>query len=231
MADYVEGKVLKASKKPTNSGGTVYNLQVETDQGDEWFGCGFDDPKVNQGDVISFDIAYNGEYMNVDMDTLEILEKAPQRQSSNRGSNRGSSRGNGRSASRGKSDSSRGSRSGGSGRSGSGDNKRGNQSGSRSQGGEKKPAVDWDRKDLIISQMSCQNTAVATIGMLIANNLVAIPKKKADSYDAVMALVEAEAARLRSKYNAVADGNYDDGLNDPDDRDGGRYDDEDGAPE
>ena len=59
MSDYVEGIVAKATKKPTANGGTVYNICVDTaDNGEEWFGCGFDDPKVNEGDEIGFDIEY-----------------------------------------------------------------------------------------------------------------------------------------------------------------------------
>lgn len=225
MADYVEGKVVSTSEKPTSKGGTVYNIKVNSDDnGEEWFGCGFDDPKVNKGDVIGFDIEYNGDYLNVNMDTLEILEAAPKRESSNRGGSRGGSRSGGRGASRSKSDSSRGSHSGGGSRSSSGGNKRGNQSGSRSQGGEKKPAVDWDRKDNLIRLQSCQNTSVATIGMLISNKLVTIPTKKSAAYDATMALVEAEAARLFQKYTDIVDGNYDDGLNEQDNPD--EYDDD-----
>ena len=48
----------------------------------------------------------------------------------------------------------------------------------------------WAIKDRVIELQACRNTAVALVGVLIANNSVVLPTKKADQYDAIKDLVE-----------------------------------------
>ena len=235
MGEFVgEATVLKVSKKATSGKGHVYNIQIDTDEnGKEWWGCGFEDPKVNEGDIIEFELIEVGDYTNVDLDTIVVLEAAPKRERSTRGS--GNSRSNGRSSGRGNSrDSGRssgnsrssGSR-GNSRSSGRGDSAAKGRGGSRSgAGADKKPAVDWDRKDNLIRLQSSQNTAIALVGMLLANGALTLPAKKGDKYDAAVAAVEKEAARLFDKYTDIVDGNYDDGRDDNE-----HYDDGDDIPE
>lgn len=227
MADFVQGTVAKVSEKDTANGGTVYNVCVDTeDNGEEWFGCGFDNPNLNEGDEIEFDIDYNGKYTNINMDTLVVTQAAPQRESSNRGNGRSGSRnsdgrsGSGRGNSNSRSSGRRNSRS--SNNSSSRDSK-GSQSKGRSQNkspsrskAPAKPEVDWDRKDNLIRLQSSQNTAVATIRIMLANGAVTIPKKKAEAFDAIQALIEEEASRLYNKYEDIVDGNYDQGGDDND---------------
>lgn len=225
MADFVQGTVKKLSEKGTNNGGTVYNVCVDTeDNGEEWFGCGFDNPNLNEGDEIEFDIDYNGDYTNINLDTLVVTKSAPQRQSSNRGSgrngggSRGNSRGNGRSSGNGRSGGSRGN--GGDSNSNRGNSNRG-QSSSRSQSkssgrtaAPKKAEVDWERKDNLIRLQSSQNTAIKLIVGGLQAGAITLPSAKAKKYDAYVALVEEEADRLYHKYEDIVDGCYDDGQGD-----------------
>lgn len=230
MADFVAGTVAKVSEKPTANGGTVYNVCVDTeDNGEEWFGCGFNDPKLNEGDEIEFDIDYNGDYTNINLDTLVVTKEAPQRKPSSRGSKRdGGGRGNGRSGGdRGKSNSrssnsrssSRSSNSGGR-DSGRGQGK--GRSESKSSGRTKAPAkqeVDWERKDNLIRLQSSQNTAIAFVNCGLANGCIVLPSAKAKKYDAFLALVEEEAERLFQKYTDIVDGCYDNGKDDAEEYD------------
>lgn len=237
MADFVQGRVAKVSEKDTANGGTVYNVCVDTeDNGEEWFGCGFDNPNLNEGDEIEFDIDYNGKYTNINMDTLVVTKEAPKRESSSRSGGRGGSRssgsrsGGGRGNSNSRSSSSRsGSRDSNS-RSG---NSRGNKGSGRSQSKgssrAKAPAkaeVDWDRKDNLIRLQSSQNTAIALIVGGLNAGAITLPSAKAKKYDAYCALVEEEADRLYHKYEDIVDGNYDNGKDD-----GGQEYEEDDVPE
>lgn len=234
MGEFVgEATVLKVSKKATSGKGHVYNIQIETDDnGKEWWGCGFEDPKVNEGDIIEFELIEVGDYTNVDLDTIVVLEAAPKRERSSRG--RGNDRDSGRSSGgRGGRDSGRssgnsrsGSSRGNSRSSGRGDSAAKGRGASRS-GADKKPAVDWDRKDNLIRLQSSQNTAIALVGMLLTNGALKLPAKQADKRDAAVAAVEKEAARLFDKYTDIVDGNYDDGTDDGRDQ----YDDDDDIPE
>ncbi len=231
MADFVQGTVAKITEKPTANGGTVYNVCVDTeDNGEEWFGCGFENPNLNEGDEIEFDIDYNGDYTNIGLDTLVVTKEAPKRQSSSRSNGRSSgSRSNGRSgSSRGNSNSRSGSRGNSRSKSNSrsGNSQRGESKG-RSQGQSKgraapakKAEVDWDRKDNLIRLQSCQNTAIALVNCGLANGAITLPSAKAKKYDAFVALVEEEAARLFDKYTDIVDGCYDNGQdNNQDDED------------
>ncbi len=221
MSDFVQDAlVLKSSSKPCGNNGHVYNIQVNTpENGDEWFGCGFEDPKLNVGDECEFEIEQveGGKYTNVIIDTIVVTKAAPQREQSSRG--RGGNDSGGRSNSRSSSRSnSRSSNSRGSSTRGGRDSQpsRGRDA-PKSRGRapkEDKPQVDWARKDNLIRLQSCQNTAVKTIEFMLGAGFIAIPKAKADRYDAIQALIEDEAQRLYFKYEDIVDGKYDQGGND-----------------
>ena len=200
MSDHVEGLVAKISEKPTRNGGTIYNVCIEIDgTEDEWFGYGFDKPEFFEGDEIEFDIKFNGDYANIDPDTVNILSEgegekkktAPRGRSSG---GRGSSRSSGRS---------------------SGGSSRGSSRGSSkpaprsSRSSSAKPASgapatmskeEWAQKDKIIRRQACMNTAIALIGTAVKCDLVALPTKKADKLDAFVALCDEEADRLYDQY-------------------------------
>lgn len=216
--EVIEGTVVKITYKETRGKNDICNLCLDTGgRDDEWFGFGFNEPEFEEGAVIEFEVEMNGKYKNVVDDSVVVLEDAPAKRKGSGRSSGGSSRSGGGSAR-----SSGGSR-GGSSRSGGG-------SGGKSGGGraksEPKKEVDWDRKDNLIRLQSSQNTAVATINVMLANSLIALPKKKADQMDAVQALIEEEAARLFDKYTDIVDGNYE-GTS----KDETEYDDDDDIPE
>jgi len=204
MSDHVEGIVAKLTSKDTRNGGKIYNVCIEADgQDDEWFGVGFDAPEYQEGDLIEFDIEYNGDYANVDPKTVNILEEGePKPKRSSRSSGRSSGGGGGRSGgSRNSSSSSRSSSRSSSKPARSSSPARG---GSSSKGKSDAPATlskeEWAQKDKIIRRQACMNTAIALISSAVANELVALPTKKADKLDAYIALCDEEAERLYNQY-------------------------------
>lgn len=201
-----DAKVLKSTSKPTSGTGYVYNIQVNTEEnGDEWFGCGFEDPQLTVGDIIEFEITQVGDYVNVDIDTLVVLEAAPKREKSSRSSSRGGGRSNSRSS--GRDGGHKPSRSAGRGS----PTRKSSPTKTRGKQATPKAEVDWDKKDKYIRLQSCQNTAIATIRGAIESGAVALPAKKGDKFDAYQALIEDEAARLINKYDDIINDVYDQG--------------------
>jgi len=199
MSDHVEGIVAKITEKATRNGGTIYNVCLEIDGADdEWFGHGFEEPAFQEGDEIEFDISYNGDYCNVDPNTVNILsEGEPKPRGRSSGGRSGGRSGGGRS-------SKPAGRSGG-GRSSSRSSKPASKPArGKSSGGGDKPATmskeEWAQKDKIIRRQACMNTAIALIGTAVKCELVALPAKKADKLDAFVALCDEEADRLYDQY-------------------------------
>ncbi len=204
MSDHVEGLVAKISEKVAGKG-TVYNVCLEIEgQDDEWFGHGFDKPAFFEGDFIEFDIEWNGEYANFDKNTINILEegegeqKKPARKPA-RSSGRSSG---GRSNSSGRSSGGRGAPKG---------NSRGKPAAKRSSGGGRGAAKgggksdtmskdEWADKDKMIRRQACMNTAIALTRVLLENDALTVPKKKADAGDAIIAFCDEEAERLYDQY-------------------------------
>lgn len=194
MSDHVEGLVAKITGKKAGSG-VVYNVCLEIEgQDDEWFGHGFDKPDFYEGDFIEFDIEWNGEYANFDTNSIHILEEGDGKPSklTRKPAGRG-----GRSNSGGRS-------SGGRGGSSSSRSKPTAKSGgaAKTKGGsdDKMSKDEWAQKDQMIRRQACMNTSIKLVGLLIAEGAVPIPKKKADAYDAVVALCDEEAERLYDQY-------------------------------
>ncbi len=184
MSDQVEGIVKKITDKPTRNGGTIYNVCVDTGNEDEWFGHGFNEPQFSEGDEIAFAISYNGEYANVDTNTVEIISESSSAKRSSRSS---SSRSNPRSS-------------------------RSSSRSSSSKPVAKKPykkassddtkmsKEEWAQKDKMIQLQSAQNTATALVALALTNDLVTLPIKKADKFDAICALIDEEAGRIHKQY-------------------------------
>jgi hypothetical protein len=198
MSDHVIGVVQKISEKATRNGGTMFNVCLDTGQEDEWFGHGFDEPEFSEGDEIEFDVSYNGDYANVDVDTVVIVSAGSGGRGGNRNNRNGSSRG--RTGQRNsKSSSSRG-----------GNNRRSGapaSRGARKSGAGNAPAddtkmskEDWAKKDKMIQVQAAQNTAIALVSAAVQADAVKLPAKQADRYDAFCALVDEEADRLHERY-------------------------------
>jgi hypothetical protein len=175
----------------------MYNICLDTGQDDEWFGHGFDSPEFNEGDEIEFDVSYNGDYANVDVDTVNIINAG-----SGGGSRRGGSRGN---SSRGRGGNSRGGSNNAS-RRGQSSSNRSKPAPSRKSGGGKGTTdtamtkEDWAKKDKMIQVQAAQNTAIALVSAAVQADAVKLPAKTADRYDAFCALVDEEAERLHQQY-------------------------------
>jgi len=204
----VYGVVQKITAKDTRNGGKIYNICVDVDGEDEWFGYGFDAPEFGEGSEIEFDVEMNGDYENVDIDSLEIIELVEPKRSGRGGKSGGKGRGKSSGKSSGRGGSSGRGKSSGSGRGKPAGGGRKAPASKGKGGGAAKAEVDWDRKDNLIRLQSCQNTAVATIQAAIEAGAVTLPAKKGEKFDAFQALIEKEAARLYDKYTDIVDGNY-----------------------
>lgn len=206
MSEMMSGFVEDISSKGTRGKNDLWSIKVDGD----WFGCGFEEPYYDVGAEVEFEIEMNGDFENVNVDTLVVLQEAPERGRGNgRGGNRDRGRGNSRhgsSRSQGsRRDSSRSNRSSG----GRGGSNRSNSRGSSRRGGgqkeDKMTKEEWTRKDNLIRLQSAQNTSIRTIELMVTQGLVKLPAKKADHMDAVIALIEIEAKRLFDKYDDIAD--------------------------
>ena len=220
----VTGFLLKVSEKPTKNGGTIYNIQVENDGNDDWFGYGFDAPTFGVDSEISFDIELNGTFENVIIETLEIIDNqnapAPARKSRAPASGGRAARKPAAPARKPRESAAPARKP----RGGTAEDK-------PAARAPKKAEVDWDRKDRLIRAQSCQNTAIATVALMQAAGVLPKPKTKADGYDALQALIEKESHRLFDKYDEVADEVCTYGEEAEGAEAGGEYDDDAGIPE
>jgi hypothetical protein len=74
----VQGTVEKVNAKPLASGRDAGKLSFsfKLAEGQQWYGCYTNDPKVAVGECISFDAKANGEYVNCDIKTIKRLENS-----------------------------------------------------------------------------------------------------------------------------------------------------------
>ena len=192
------GVVEKVSYKDLNSGKRMWNIKVDGN----WYGMGYTQPKFGEGGEIEFDISWNGDFANVDKDSLNIISAGNVRNSG--GGNGGSRGGNGG----GYNKSSGQQRSGGNSSNGGGYN-RGSSGSSGNAGGagkdnywENKDKRDIERekrdkvKDVVVTHLACRNSAIEAVGMLITAGAVSLPAKKAEQYDAVLELVDIVTERF-----------------------------------
>ena len=248
MAEFVQnGEVLEIIDSKTRNG-TFWRVKVlDQDTGDEdQFGMGKEKPDFGEGSIISFEFeeSDDGKYLNMLVDTLEIIDEVKPKGRSSRGGRDGGGRGNSSRGGRGNSrnndddDNGRGSRSSrggsssrGSSRSGGSGSKSGSSRSNRSSGGssEKKSSgkkeVDWETKDRRIELMSARNSALEEVK--IAVELGAFPlgtktTKAADKFALLQQLVDQETARFLEQneayiadgIDAICDGEYGDGDED-----------------
>lgn len=194
MSEHVQGIVQKISEKSAGrSGDIVYNICIDTGgREDKWFGHGFDEPVFQEGDEIEFDIEYNGDYANVDNESVQVLSEGDGGvRSSSSSSRRSSSRSNGRSNSGGrakpaaKRSSSR---------------KPATKARAKPEDDTKMSKDDWAKKDQMIRRQACMNTSIALIRGALECGAVVLPTKKGDKFDAYIALCDEEADRLYDQY-------------------------------
>lgn len=194
MSDMRGGIVDQIEYKTSAKGNKFFTLHI----GGDTYNV-FDKPNFGEGATVEFGVEQNGQYTNMVKGSLRVVAQ-------NSGGNGGGSNHNNYSNN-----------------SGTYNNSGGNHTpatqynGGNASGGTKAPAkkeVNWDRKDSLIRLQSCQNTAVATVNMLLQNEAITLKDAegkavtKATKMDAVIALVELEADRLFNKYTAIVDGTY-----------------------
>lgn len=186
----VQGVVERIATKQTAKGGTITNIQVNG----EWYGMGFAKVNFGQGAEVEFDISWNGNYANVDGDTLNILSPG-QRGGGNGGGQRNGGGGYG------------GQRNG----NGGGGNYGGQRGGGQQQrsapprqaaGGDSKDDY-WKKKEKTdkltqraIQHQSARNSAIAFLDVLFKNEAVKLPAKQSDKFDAALALLDELTAKF-----------------------------------
>lgn len=207
MSDHVIGIVAKiTSKEAGKNNNLIYNVCIEEDgREDEWYGYGWDEPQFTEGAEIEFDIAYNGDYANIDPDSVNVLQDGEPKRNSRSNSSRGSSRGSSRSSgnSRSSNSSSRGnSRSKPASSRGSNSSSRGSSNKGKGKGSDDTTMSkdDWAKKDQMIRRQSCMNTAIKLITLMQVSGVLPKPTKKSEGFDALAALCDEEAVRLYDQY-------------------------------
>lgn len=172
----VQGVVQQVSRR-----GKATNIRVDN----QWYGCGFNGIPCAEGDMVSFTYTQNGQYMNADTNTMQVLQngggngqqQAPQNQGNYQGQG---NRGGGGNQSRAPSNNSGGNRSGG------------------------------YRKDLSdpiqvsITQQSARNAAIQLVDTALKNDCCPLPTKKGDRLDALLDLVDTIEERFYNKTVTVA---------------------------
>lgn len=199
MSDHVEGVVAKiTSKEAGKNNNLIYNICIEEEgRDDEWYGYGWDEPEFTEGAFIEFDIDWNGDYANIDVSSVNVIEEGedkPKPKSRGR-----SSSGGGRGSSRGKSSG----RSSGSSRSKPAASKGRAKPAAKASGGGKADAMskdEWADKDRMIRRQACMNTAINLVKLLNEAGVLPAIKKKSDGVDSLIALCDEEAERLYDQY-------------------------------
>lgn len=208
----VEGEVLSIKISNTNKG-KFYRLEVEDDNGKDWFGLGNEAPDFGEGSTVSFDFIEtdDGKFYNVDgdVDIIDLVEPkgrggrggSDNSRGSNRGGNSGSSRGNARGTSRG-GNSNRGNSRGSS----RGDSSKGNGKGSpRSKKSGGKGGTDWEAKDKRTAIGFAREQAIKVLAAMIAEGAITLPTKKADKYDAYLGYLNELAATFLAQADAYVE--------------------------
>lgn len=212
MSDHVVGIVAKiTSKEAGKNKNLIYSLCIEEEgRDDEWYGYGWDEPNFSEGAEVEFDIAWNNDYPNVDVDSLNVIADGEPKSSgrssrsnsnSSSRSNSSSSRSSGRSSSSSRSsgNSSR-SKSNGSQRGSSSNNSGGNKGKGKGAADSAMSKEEWAQKDQMIRRQACMNTAIKLVTLMHTAGVLPKPKTKADGFDALAALCDDEAVRLYDQY-------------------------------
>jgi len=195
------GLVDKIATRNTNSG-VFYNIQVDG----EWFGFGKYPPKFGEGSVINFDIQFNGDFVNVNTKTLEVIEEVPAQRGGGRGQSASGGRGGtgaGR-AGAGRTGGARGAPQRGAGQGNAqarGGAPAGRSASAAGSGGASKDDY-WKKREerdvevqKAIQFQASRNAAIAAVGVLLTNGAVSLPTKKAEQMDAVLELIDKITAR------------------------------------
>lgn len=153
--------------------GTAHNIQMDDGQ---WYGHGFKQPNFGEGAEISFDVEYNGQYANVIVESVQVInEGQPPRRQQQQGGYNGQRRSNG----------------GGNTRGASG----GGRAPAQASGGMSRDKY-WENKekrDLAVQKQiqyqAARNAAIEATKLALEQGAAALPAKKEAKLDALLALI------------------------------------------
>ena len=157
MAD-VFGTVQRITSRPQGNG-KAYSVYM--DDG-EWYGHGFQQPTFQEGQQISFMIAWNGQYKNIDVGSVQIQGGAPQQQQQQQPPQQQGGRKPAY-------------------------NKRG---GSDKDKYWEQKAKDDKARQATIEHQSSRNAAINLIDIAMRESAIKLPAKAAEKFDALLLLVD-----------------------------------------
>ena len=73
MADQISGVVQEVIRRSLNNGKSAFDIVVAGDK----YGAGLFAPKCKEGDFVTFDVQYNGNFKNVERGTLKVSANKP----------------------------------------------------------------------------------------------------------------------------------------------------------
>lgn len=172
--------------------GTAYSVQMDNG---EWYGHGFQRPNFNEGAEIGFDIAWNGQYANIDQNSVEVLNAGQGPQNMGGGQQRQRQGGSQQGGQRG-----------------------GQQNRSQAQGrpqaaGSGGMSKDdyWRRReerDIVVQKQiqyqAARNSAIEVIKVGVQAGAVKLPAAKDKALDALLALVDEVTIQYDAAVSDVA---------------------------
>lgn len=146
---------------------------------EQWYGCGFNGVPCQEGDQISVPVTQNGRFLNADVKNMQIL-------------GRGNTAPQQQQAPRQYADS----------------GKQAYGGGKKASGGGFSRKMD-DPVQISIVQQSARNAAIQAVQLAAQLEAVPLPAKKADKFDALLALVDQVTERyFKSTQQVASDGGY-----------------------
>lgn len=162
--------------------GKATNIQVNG----QWFGCGFNGVPANKGDQVQFEAIQNGQYLNADMATFQVVAGGqPQQQAPrNAGQSGGYRKQYGGGAQR--------------------------QAAPQSAASKDDYWTKKEGRDVITQQViqlqASRNAAIAVCSAALAQGVLPLPAKKADAFDAFLAAIDEVTQRYEASSGAKRDG-------------------------
>lgn len=159
MAD-VQGTVARISSTPRGQRGSLaYTIYINGE--DSGYGHGFNEPKCREGDQIEFNIDWNGQYKNVNVQSLRVLNQGGGQQGGQAPAQRAAPQQGYKKPA----------------------------GGGREKYWEDK-AKDDKARQACIEHQSSRNAAIALLDVLMREEAVKLPAKASGKLDAALALVD-----------------------------------------
>lgn len=184
MANVVQGVVERITQR-----GRATNICVAG----TWYGCGFNGVPCQEGDEVTFSVTQNGNFLNADVNSMEVLSsgnQAPPRQQQQRGGYQQR-----RSAPR----------------ASSGGAPAGNPKDDYWKQREERD-VETQRR---IQYQASRNSAIAAVAAALEKDILPLPATKAKAFDAYLAMID----ELTERYNNATSGEAQNGPVPADDDD------------